>query len=84
MTLVYRVSKTSEEIGWFTVPQSILSFEIASSTINLSFGERPVYLPVFALIAPVEVKISFVLLMLLFPLIVVLIIGCHVCLLRIL
>ena len=37
-------------------PNQLLSFTDASSTINLSLGERPVYFPVVARSAPVEVK----------------------------
>src|SRR5699024_6591473 len=56
VTFFNSFSKTDSSIGWLTAPQSILSFENVSMTINLSFGERPVYLPVLAVMAPVEVK----------------------------
>src|SRR5699024_11180753 len=52
MTFVYNESKISSEIGLFVLPQSTLSLDTASSTMNLSLGERPVYLPVRAVIAP--------------------------------
>ena len=55
-TFVYNLLKCSSEIGWFTAPQAILSATDASFTINLSLGERPVYFPVEAETAPVEVN----------------------------
>src|SRR5699024_4809419 len=44
------------EIGWFIEPQSISCSVSSSLTINLSLGERPVYLPVSILIAPDSVN----------------------------
>src|SRR6476646_3774127 len=40
--------------GWFTSPQLTSSAVTGSFTVNLSFGVRPVYLPVYATSAPLS------------------------------
>lgn len=52
----YRVGTlTSGVIGLFTGPHQTSSFEVFSSTIRLSRGERPVFAPEYADNAPDEV-----------------------------
>src|SRR5699024_532892 len=53
-TRLYSFSKASSPIGWLTLPQSTTFSVTSSLTMKRSLGERPVYCPVVALIAPVE------------------------------
>jgi len=46
---------TSGDMGLFTGPHHTLSFELGSSTILLSEGERPVFAPEYADKAPLDV-----------------------------
>ena len=49
-------AKCFSEIDWLTDPHQILSRLVASSTMNLSLGERPVYSPVSTTNAPPGAK----------------------------
>ena len=46
---------TSGDMGLFTGPHHTLSFELGSSTMRLSEGERPVFAPEYAERAPLAV-----------------------------
>src|SRR5699024_4979826 len=46
----------ASSIGLFTAPQSTIDSDTSSRTMKRSSGERPVYLPVVACTAPVDVK----------------------------